>query len=124
MPKCFATFLGLASIFGLWIGNYKGSAAIIISSVWNVIMTLLLAVLVVAVVRYLFLLFTTNKLNSFANTCDQFFIPLSSRIASVFIKNASSSYQLNLIISIIVLTVLLTAGSFGITYLTNLLLGM
>ena len=84
----------------------------------------LLAVLVVAVVRYLFLLFTTNKLNSFANTCDQFFIPLSSRIASVFIKNASSSYQLNLIISIIVLTVLLTAGSFGITYLTNLLLGM
>ncbi len=99
-------------------------AAIIISSVWNVIMTLLLAVLVVAVVRYLFLLFTTNKLNSFANTCDQFFIPLSSRIASVFIKNASSSYQLNLIISIIVITVLLTAGSFGITYLTNLLLGM
>ena len=98
--------------------------AIIISSVWNVIMTLLLAVLVVAVVRYLFLMFTTNKMNSFANACDAFFIPLSSRIASVFIKNASSSYQLNLIISIIVVAVLLTVGSFSITWLTNLLTGM
>ena len=98
--------------------------AIIISSIWNVIMTLLLAVLVVAVVRYLFLMFTTNKMNSFANACDAFFIPLSSRIASVFIKNASSSYQLNLIISIIVVAVLLTVGSFSITWLTNLLTGM
>ncbi len=98
--------------------------AIIISSIWNVIMTLLLAVLVVAVVRYLFLMFTTNKMNSFANMCDAFFIPLSSRIASFFIKNASSSYQLNLIISIIVTAVLLTVGSFGITWLTNLLSGM
>ena len=98
--------------------------AIIISSIWNVIMTLLLAVLVVAVVRYLFLMFTTNKMNSFANACDPFFIPLSSRIASFFIKNASSSYQLNLIISIIVLAVFLTMGSFGITWLTNLLLGL
>lgn len=98
--------------------------AIIISSVWNVIMTLLLAVLVVAAVRYLFLMFTTNKMNSFANACDAFFIPLSSRIASVFIKNASSSYQLNLIISIIVAAVLLTVGSFSITWLTNLLSGM
>ena len=98
--------------------------AIIISSIWNVIMTLLLAVLVVAVVRYLFLMFTSNKMNSFANACDAFFIPLSSRIASVFIKNASSSYQLNLIISIIVTAVLLTVGSFSITWLTNLLLGM
>ena len=98
--------------------------AIIISSVWNVIMTLLLAVLVVAVVRYLFLMFTTNKMNSFVNACDPFFIPLSSRVASVFIKNASSSYQLNLIISIIVLAVFLTVGSFGITWLTNLLLGL
>ena len=100
------------------------TTAIIISSIWNVIMTLLLAVLVVAVVRYLLLMFTTNKMNSFINSCDAFFIPLSSRIASIFIKNASSSYQLNLIISIIVLTVFLTAGSFGITCLTNLLLGM
>ena len=98
--------------------------AIIISSVWNVIMTLLLAVLVVAAVRYLFLMFTTNKMNSFANACDAFFIPLSSRIASLFIKNASSSYQLNLIISIIVVAVLLTVGSFSITWLTNLLSGM
>ena len=98
--------------------------AIIISSVWNVIMTLLLAVLVVAAVRYLFLMFTTNKMNSFANACDAFFIPLSSRIASVFIKNASSSYQLNLIISIIVVAVLLTVGSFSITWLTSLLSGM
>lgn len=98
--------------------------AIIISSIWNVIMTLLLAVLVVAAVRYLFLMFTTNKMNSFANACDPFFIPLSSRVASFFIKNASSSYQLNLIISIIVLTVFLTAGSFGITWLTNLLSGL
>ena len=98
--------------------------AIIISSVWNVIMTLLLAVLVVAAVRYLFLMFTTNKMNSFANACDAFFIPLSSRIASLFIKNASSSYQLNLIISIIVVAVLLTVGSFSITWLTNLLTGM
>ena len=98
--------------------------AIIVSSVWNVIMTLLLAVLVVAVVRYLFLMFTTNKMNSFANACDAFFIPLSSRIASLFIKNASSSYQLNLIISIIVVAVLLTVGSFSITWLTNLLSGM
>lgn len=98
--------------------------AIIISSIWNVIMTLLLAVLVVAVVRYLFLMFTTNKMNSFVNACDPFFIPLSSRVASVFIKNASSSYQLNLIISIIVLAVFLTVGSFGITWLTSLLLGL
>lgn len=98
--------------------------AIILSSIWNVIMTLLLAVLVVAVIRYLFLMFTTNKMNSFANACDTFFIPLSSRIASVFIKNASSSYQLNLIISIITVAVLLTAGSFGMTWLTNLLMGM
>lgn len=98
--------------------------AIIISSIWNVIMTLLFAVLVVAIIRYLFLMFTTNKMNSFANACDAFFIPLSSRIASVFIKNSSSSYQLNLIISIIVVTVILTVGSFGITYLTNLLMGM
>ena len=50
--------------------------------------------------------------------------PLSSRIASLFIKNASSSYQLNLIISIIVVAVILTVGSFGITSLTNLLMGM
>ena len=99
-------------------------SAIIISSIWNVIMTLLFAVLVVAVVRYLFLMFTTNKMNSFANACDAFFIPLSSRIASIFIKNASSSYQLNLIISIIVVAVILTLGSFGITSLTNLLMGM
>ena len=98
--------------------------AIIISSVWNVIMTLLLAVLIVAVVRYLFLMFTTNKMNSFANMCDAFFIPLSSRIASVFIKNESSSYQLNLIISIIVVAVILTVGSFCITYLTGFLLGL
>ena len=98
--------------------------AIIISSIWNVIMTLLLAVLVVAVVRYLFLMLTTNKMNSFANACDAFFIPLASRIATFFIKNASSSYQLNLIISIIVLAVFLTVGSFGITWLTNLLLGL
>ncbi len=98
--------------------------AIIISSIWNVIMTLLLAVLVVAVIRYLFLMFTTNKMNSFLNSCDAFFIPLSSRIASVFIRNSSSSYQLNLIISIIVVAVVLTVGSFGITTLTNLLLGM
>lgn len=98
--------------------------AIIISSIWNVIMTLLLAVLVVAVIRYLLLMFTTNKINSFANACDAFFIPLSSRIASGFIKNAASSYQLNLIISIIVVAVLLTVGSFSITWLTNLLSGM
>ena len=98
--------------------------AIIISSIWNVIMTLLFAVLVVAIIRYLFLMFTTNKMNSFANACDAFFIPLSSRIASVFIKNSTSSYQINLIISIIVVTVILTVGSFGITYLTNLLMGM
>ncbi len=98
--------------------------AIIISSIWNVIMTLLLAVLIVAAIRYLFLLFTTNKMNSFANACDTFFIPLSSRIASIFIKNASSSYQLNLIISIIVLTVFLTAGSFGVNWLVNFLLGL
>ena len=98
--------------------------AIIISSIWNVIMTLLLAVLIVAAVRYLFLMFTTNKMNSFANACDAFFIPLSSRIASVFIKNASSSYQLNLIISIIVTAVILTVGSFGINYLVNLLSGL
>ena len=98
--------------------------AIIISSVWNVIMTLLLAVLIVAVARYLFLLFTTNKMNSFANICDAFFIPLSSRIAAVFIKNSSSSYQLNLIISIIVIIAFLTLGSFGITWLTNFLLGL
>ena len=99
-------------------------SAIIISSIWNVIMTLLFAVLVVAVVRYLFLMFTTNKMNSFANACDAFFIPLSSRIASIFIKNSSSSYQLNLIISILVVAVILTLGSFGITSLTNLLMGM
>jgi len=98
--------------------------AIIISSIWNVIMTLLLAVLIVAVVRYLFLMFTTNKMNSFANMCDPFFIPLSSRIASVFVRNSASSYQLNLIISIIVVAVILTVGSLGINTLTNLLLGM
>ena len=98
--------------------------AIIISSIWNVIMTLLMAVLVVAVIRYLLLMFTTNKVNSFANMCDAFFIPLSSRIASGFIKNTASSYQLNLIISIIVVAVILTVGSFSITWLTNLLLGM
>lgn len=104
--------------------NLWAILAIIISSIWNVIMTLLLAVLLVAVVRYLILMFTTNKMNSFVNACDAFFIPLSSRIASAFIKNAASSYQLNLVISIIVLAVLLTLGSFGITWLTNLLLGM
>ena len=98
--------------------------AIIISSIWNVIMTLLLAVLVVAVVRYLLLMFTTNKMNSFVNSCDAFFIPLSSRIASVFVRNSASSYQLNLIISIIVVAVILTVGSFGINTLTNLLLGL
>ncbi len=98
--------------------------AIIISSIWNVIMTLLLAVLVIAVIRYLLLMFTTNKVNSFANMCDAFFIPLSSKIASGFIKNTASSYQLNLIISIIVVAVLLIVGSFSITWLTKLLLGM
>ena len=98
--------------------------AIIISSIWNVIMTLLLAVLIVAVVRYLFLMFTTNKMNSFANMCDAFFIPLSSRIASVFVRNSASSYQLNLIISSIVVAVILTVGSLGVNTLTNLLLGM
>ena len=98
--------------------------AIIISSIWNVIMTLLLAVLVVAVVRYLLLMFTTNKMTSFVNSCDVFFIPLSSQIASVFVRNSASSYQLNLIISIIVVAVILTVGSFGINTLTNLMLGL
>ena len=69
--------------------------AIIISSVWNVIMTLLLAVLVVAAVRYIFLMFTTNKMNSFINSCDVFFIPLSSRIASLFIQLPAQPDHIN-----------------------------
>ena len=104
--------------------TFGAVVAVTISSVWNVIMTLLFAVLVIAAIRYLFLMFTSNKMNSFVSACDAFFIPLSSKVASKFIKNSTSSYQLNLIIFIIVLTVLLTCVSFGMTYLTDILMDM
>lgn len=103
--------------------KFGAITAVIISSIWNVIMSLLFLVLVAAVIRYILLMFTTNKLNSFANACDGFFIPLSSRVASRFIKNPSG-YQQNLIVFIIVLTILLTAVSFGMKYLTDILMGI
>lgn len=100
--------------------------SVIIASFWNVFQSVLFFVLCFAAVRYLFMMFSTNKYrpNSFCNISDAFFIPLTARFGAFFFKNSPSGYPRNLIVFIIVLTVFLTAGNFGIKFLNQFLLSL
>ncbi|MCQ2604205.1 MAG: YggT family protein [Spirochaetia bacterium] len=100
------------------------ASSIIISSVWNVIQSFFFIVLIIAAIRYLMLMFLSNKMNAFTGGCDAFFVPLSSKFASLFLKKSASSYQMNLIIFIIFITVVLVAGNFAMKYLTGLLMAL
>lgn len=100
--------------------------SVVLIAFWSVFQSILFFILCFAAIRYILMLFSSNKNkpNAFYNICDAFFFPVTSRFASIFFKNTSTNYPLNLVVFIIVLTVFLTAGNFGIKYLNHFILSL
>lgn len=94
-----------------------------LSSLWNIFKSFAFFVLLIGVIRYIIMMFTSNKSNSFNNICDDFFVPLSSKVASLFIRDSVSNYQKNMTIFIILTVTLLIAGSLAVKFITGYLAG-
>ena len=91
--------------------------AVVISSVWYAVSSLLTFFIIFIIIRLIMLLVSTNTFSPFASGLDSILIPLASRAAGFFVKKAATGYQTNLIILGALLIGIKLAGSLVMKYL-------
>ena len=90
--------------------------AVVISSVWYALSSLLTFFIIFIILRLIMLLVSTNTYSPFASGLDSILVPLASRAAGFFVKNKATGYQTNLMIFGALLIGIKLAGSLAMKY--------
>ena len=90
--------------------------AVVISSVWHALSSLLTFFIIFIILRLIMLIVSTNTYSPFASGLDSILVPLASRAAGFFVKNAATGYQTNLMILGALLIGIKLIGSLAMKY--------
>ncbi len=125
-PIVAITVLVIASNILNMIGSYGRITVgiilgVILSSVWHAFSSLLTFFIIFIFIRLIMLLVSTNTFSPFASGLDSILVPLASKAAALFVKNAATGYQTNLMILCAEMIAVKLAGSFIMKYIIEYL---
>ncbi|MCP5513878.1 MAG: YggT family protein [Spirochaetales bacterium] len=92
--------------------------SVFVKAFWSAAASLIFFIGIIVLIRLFLLYFTSNTFSPVISSIDAMLVPMASSAASVFFKNAASSYQTNLLVFFGMLVASYFIGNFAVSFLS------